>query len=407
MLEGIESIQPAPTKSAEKHMKGHPDAVCNLVANMILTRARDICLPLYTNDDDPLRFPRVAIESLAKGTKEGGVYMVAGELSVPKEVEHDLDIESIVRDTIASIGYTRQEDGFWNGLYVPIYLTKQSEDIKRGVDDNQETHKDFGAGDQGSMCGYAVAGEGTNYMPMPITIAGALADTLTELRETGVLPYLRPDGKTQVTVGYNEKGQPINIDDLTISVSHSREANLDDLQHDVMQHVVVPVLDSFHFDIPEQKKISINPTGRFEIHGPLGDAGVTGRKIIADAYGVRYSHGGGNWNGKDWTKVDMAGAMAARFVAKNIVAHGLAQFAYVEVTYKIGLPDPKVVILTYPTSPVIQQKVEEFVDKIMDFKVKTIIQQLRLWEQDYSQLAHKGWVGTNCGQSWEKIVDTE
>jgi len=361
--------------TSESVTEGHPDKIADQVSDAIL----DACL-----EQDP--FSRVAAETLTAT----GLVVIAGEITTKAYV----DFQSLVRGVVASIGYDNALYGFdSNTCAVISTINKQSGDIAQGVDTG-------GAGDQGMMFGYA-SNETPELMPAPISLAHKLTRQLTAVRKSGKLPYLRPDGKSQVTVEYDENGKPARIDAVVISSQHSDTVSNEELHADILKHVIQAVLPAAWLD--EHTKYHINPTGRFVIGGPMGDTGLTGRKIIVDSYGGAGRHGGGAFSGKDPTKVDRSGAYMARYIAKNIVAAGLADRAEVQLAYAIGVAEPvSVRIETFGTGKVGEAKLTELVRKNFSLTPKGIIESLNLRRPIYRQTAAYGHFGrTEPDFTWE------
>jgi len=361
--------------TSESVTEGHPDKIADQVSDAIL----DACL-----EQDP--YSRVAAETLTAT----GLIMIAGEITTKAYV----DFQSLVRGVVASIGYDNALYGFdSNTCAVLSSINKQSGDIAQGVDTG-------GAGDQGMMFGYA-SNDTPELMPAPISLAHKLARQLTVVRKSGKLPYLRPDGKSQVTVEYDENGKPARIDAVVVSSQHSEAISNEELHADILKHVIQAVLPSKWLD--ENTKYHINPTGRFVIGGPMGDSGLTGRKIIVDTYGGMGRHGGGAFSGKDPTKVDRSAAYMARYIAKNIVAAGLAEKAEVELAYAIGVAEPvSVLVETFGTGKISEGKLTELVRKNFSLTPKTIIEGLNLRRPIYRQTAAYGHFGrTEPDFTWE------
>ena len=361
--------------TSESVTEGHPDKIADQVSDAIL----DACL-----EQDP--FSRVAAETLTAT----GLVVIAGEITTKAYV----DFQSLVRGVIASIGYDNALYGFdSNTCAVISTINKQSGDIAQGVDTG-------GAGDQGMMFGYA-PNETPELMPAPISLAHKLCRKLTEVRKSGKLPYLRPDGKSQVTVEYDENGKPARIDAVVISSQHSESVSNEDLHADILKYVIQAVLPAAWLD--EHTKYHINPTGRFVIGGPMGDTGLTGRKIIVDTYGGSGRHGGGAFSGKDPTKVDRSAAYMARYIAKNIVAAGLADRAEVQLAYAIGVAEPvSVLIDTFGTGKISEAKLTELVRKNFSLNPKGIIESLNLRRPIYQKTAAYGHFGrTEPEFTWE------
>jgi S-adenosylmethionine synthetase len=361
--------------TSESVTEGHPDKIADQVSDAIL----DACL-----EQDP--YSRVAAETLTAT----GLVVIAGEITTKAYV----DFQSLVRGVVASIGYDNALYGFdSNTCAVISTINKQSGDIAQGVDTG-------GAGDQGMMFGYA-SNETPELMPAPIALAHKLTRQLTAVRKSGKLPYLRPDGKSQVTVEYDENGKPARIDAVVISSQHSESVSNEELHADILKYVIQAVLPAEWLD--EHTKYHINPTGRFVIGGPMGDTGLTGRKIIVDTYGGAGRHGGGAFSGKDPTKVDRSAAYMARYIAKNIVAAGLADRAEVQLAYAIGVAEPvSVRIETFGTGKVGEAKLTELVRKNFSLTPKGIIESLNLRRPIYQKTAAYGHFGrTEPEFTWE------
>lgn len=372
--------------TSESVTEGHPDKICDQISDAVL----DAML-----EQDP--FSRVACET----TVTTGIISVMGEISTNCYV----DIPKIARQTVIDIGYDRAKYGFdGTTCAVVTSIGEQSPDIAQGVD-NSEDDRTTGAGDQGMMFGYA-CDETKELMPMPISLAHKLAQKLTEVRKNGTLPYLRPDGKTQVTVEYID-GVPARVDTVVLSSQHSPDVEPLQLKEDIIKYVINAVVPSELMDA--DTKIHINPTGRFVIGGPQGDSGLTGRKIIVDTYGGYARHGGGAFSGKDPTKVDRSAAYAARYVAKNIVAAGLAKKCEVQLAYAIGIAKPvSVMIDTFSTGTVSDDKITQAVLKTFDLRPVAIIEALDLRKPIYKSLAAYGHMGReDLGVKWERTDKTE
>ncbi|MGB8260532.1 MAG: methionine adenosyltransferase [Terracidiphilus sp.] len=361
--------------TSESVTEGHPDKIADQVSDAIL----DACL-----EQDP--YSRVAAETLTAT----GLVVIAGEITTKAYV----DFQGLVRGVVASIGYDNALYGFdSNTCAVISTINKQSGDIAQGVDTG-------GAGDQGMMFGYA-SNETPELMPAPISLAHKLTRRLTEVRKNGKLPYLRPDGKSQVTVEYDENGKPSRIDAVVISTQHAEHISNEELHHDILKYVIQAVLPAAWLD--EHTKYHINPTGRFVIGGPMGDTGLTGRKIIVDTYGGAGRHGGGAFSGKDPTKVDRSAAYMARYIAKNIVAAGLADKAEVQLAYAIGVAEPvSVLVETFGTGKISESKLTELVRKNFALTPKGIIESLNLRRPIYQKTAAYGHFGrTEPEFTWE------
>lgn len=372
--------------TSESVTEGHPDKICDQISDAILDE-------LLTQDPAS----RVACETVVTT----GLVMVMGEISTKAYV----DIPKIVRGKIKEIGYDSSDKGFdYNTCGIITSIDEQSNDIKIGVDASIESRNtdnyDIGAGDQGMMFGYATR-ETKEYMPYAISLANKLTKKLTEVRKSGVLPYLRPDGKAQVSVEYDEKGNPFRVDTVVLSTQHSEDVSLEQLQDDVKKEIIFKVIDKEMID--ENTKYFINPTGRFVIGGPQGDSGLTGRKIIVDTYGGYAPHGGGAFSGKDATKVDRSAAYAARYVAKNIVAAGLSDKCLVQLAYAIGVAKPvSIMVDTYGTGKISDEKLVEIIEKHFDLRPKAIIDKLDLTKPIYSKTSVYGHFGKD-EFIWEKL----
>ncbi|MBI0443920.1 methionine adenosyltransferase [Bacillus velezensis] len=378
--------------TSESVTEGHPDKICDQISDSILDE-------ILKNDPNA----RVACET----SVTTGLVLVSGEITTSTYV----DIPKTVRETIKEIGYTRAKYGFdAETCAVLTSIDEQSADIAMGVDQALEAREGtmsdaeieaIGAGDQGLMFGYA-CNETKELMPLPISLAHKLARRLSEVRKEDILPYLRPDGKTQVTVEYDENNKPVRIDAIVISTQHHPEITLEQIQRNLKDHVINPVVPEELID--EETKYFINPTGRFVIGGPQGDAGLTGRKIIVDTYGGYARHGGGAFSGKDATKVDRSAAYAARYVAKNIVAAGLADSCEVQLAYAIGVAQPvSISINTFDTGKASEEKLIEVVRNNFDLRPAGIIKMLDLRRPIYKQTAAYGHFGRHdVDLPWER-----
>ncbi|GGI40559.1 methionine adenosyltransferase [Mammaliicoccus stepanovicii] len=378
--------------TSESVTEGHPDKIADQISDAILDE-------LLKGDPKA----RVACET----TVTTGMALISGEISTSTYV----DIPKVVRQTVKDIGYTRAKYGYdFQTMAILTAIDEQSPDIAQGVDVALENRNDLsdqeietiGAGDQGLMFGYAT-NETETYMPLPIYLAHQLSKRLTDVRKDGTLDYLRPDGKTQVTIEYDENDKPLRVDTIVISSQHHEKIDLEQIQQDIKDHVIYPIVPSELLD--EETKFFINPTGRFVIGGPQGDAGLTGRKIIVDTYGGYARHGGGCFSGKDATKVDRSGAYAARYVAKNIVASGLADKCEVQLAYAIGVAQPvSISIDTFGTGKVSESDLVDKIRELFDLRPAGIIQMLNLRRPIYKQTAAYGHFGrTDVDLPWESL----
>ena len=376
--------------TSESVTEGHPDKVCDKISDSILDEMLK---------SDP--YSRVACETVVTT----GLVMVMGEITTKAHV----DIQTVVRNTIKEIGYTKSDYGFsYDSCAVINSIHEQSPDIAMGVNESEESkrgeskdHLNEGAGDQGMMFGYA-CNETEEYMPLPISLAHKLAKQLTKVRKDGVLTYLRPDGKTQVTVEY-EDDKPVRVDTILISTQHDDDVTQEQIKKDLIEKVIKPIIPQNLLN--EQTKYYVNPTGRFVIGGPAGDSGLTGRKIIVDTYGGYARHGGGAFSGKAPTKVDRSAAYAARYVAKNVVASGIADKCEVEIAYAIGVAKPlSVMIDTFGTGKVSDERISEIVSELVDLRPSAIIERFALRRPIYSPVAAYGHMGReDIDVPWEKI----
>ncbi len=376
--------------TSESVTEGHPDKVCDQISDAILDE-------ILANDPNA----HVACETFTTT----GMVVVMGEITT----SHYVDIPKLARQVVCDIGYTGSDSCFdGNTCAVMTAIDEQSPDIALGVNTSNEVQSGIsvggdstGAGDQGMMFGYA-CDETPELMPLPISLAHRMAKKLTEVRKSGLLPYLRPDGKTQVTVEY-ENDAPVRIDTVVVSSQHSADVSIEQIRRDVIEHVITPILPAELVD--DSLKIFVNPTGRFVIGGPQGDTGLTGRKIIVDTYGGYARHGGGAFSGKDPTKVDRSAAYAARYVAKNIVAAKLAKRCEIQIAYAIGVANPvSVLVETFGTGTVSEDKLSDAVRKVFDLRPDAIIRDLDLRRPIYRATAAYGHMGReDLNATWERI----
>ena len=372
--------------TSESVTEGHPDKMCDQISDAVLDA-------IYTNDPNA----RVAVECLTKT----GFVVVAGEVTTNTYV----DVQKIVRDTVLEIGYDKPDYGFEGSTCgVLVALSEQSPDISQGVSEGEGLYDEQGAGDQGLMFGYAT-NETPEFMPLSILLAHKLCQRLASARKRGEVWYLRPDGKSQVTVEY-ENGKPKRVETVVISTQHHPDVDLETIRQDMIEKVIKPICGEW---IDENTNYFVNPTGKFVIGGPVGDAGVTGRKIIVDTYGGHGSHGGGAFSGKDPSKVDRSAAYYARYVAKNIVAAGLAEKCELQVAYAIGVSKPvSILVNTFGTSKLSEDEIVALVEKNFDFRPKAIIEHLRLRRPIYQKTAAYGHFGRNDPDfTWENLDKVE
>ena len=381
--------------TSESVTEGHPDKICDQISDAILDS-------ILEQDPDA----RVACETAVTT----GMVMVMGEITTKCYV----DIPKIVRKTVTEIGYVRAKYGFdAETCSVLTSIDEQSPDIAQGVDSSLETREgqedvllQTGAGDQGMMFGFAT-NETEDFMPMPINLAQKLARRLAEVRKNGTLTYLRPDGKTQVTVEYDENDQPVRVDTIVVSTQHGADVTQEEIRRDLIEQVINAVIPESLMD--KETKIFINPTGKFIVGGPQGDSGLTGRKIIVDTYGGSGRHGGGAFSGKDPTKVDRSAAYAARWVAKNLVAAGVADKLEIQLSYAIGVAKPiSIEVFTFGTEKVSHEVIIEIVKRVFDLRPGAIIRDLDLRKPIYRQIAAYGHFGRNdLDLTWEKLNKVE
>jgi S-adenosylmethionine synthetase len=368
--------------SSESVTEGHPDKMCDLISDAILDRA-------LSQD----KYSRVAIET---GTKNGGV-MVFGEMTTKAYI----DIPTVVRETIKDIGYTQAEYGIeWETCSVWVQITEQSPDISQGVSEGDGLHKEQGAGDQGMMYGYA-CNDTKELMPLPISLAHKLTKKLADVRKKGEVTYVRPDGKSQVSIEYDEKGKPLRADTIVVSTQHDGGVAHSRIRKDMIEKVIKPICKKW---MDKDTTIHVNPTGAFVRGGPYADAGLTGRKIIVDTYGGIGRHGGGAFSGKDPTKVDRSAAYAARYIAKNIVAAGLADACEIQLAYAIGVAEPvSINIDCGGTNKIPVEKIEKLVREFFPLKPGDILKTLKLRRPIFHKTASYGHFGRDDPDfSWEK-----
>ena len=381
--------------TSESVTEGHPDKICDQISDAILDEILK---------EDPME--RVACET----TCTTGIISIMGEITTSCYV----DFPKVARQVVLDIGYDRAKYGFdGTTCAVVTAIDEQSPDIAQGVNDGYENREQggndnensTGAGDQGMMFGYA-CDETPEFMPMPISLAHKMAKKLTQVRKDGILDYLRPDGKTQVTVEYDDD-KPVRVDAVVVSSQHSPDVDIQKLREDIKREVILTTVPAELID--ENTKFYINPTGRFVVGGPNGDSGLTGRKLIVDTYGGYARHGGGAFSGKDPTKVDRSAAYASRWVAKNVVAAGLAKKCEVQLAYAIGVAHPvSIMVDTFGTATVDEDKIEQAIEKVFDLRPHAIIKQLDLRKPIYKNLAAYGHMGReDLGVSWEKLDKVE
>lgn len=368
--------------TSESVTEGHPDKIADQISDTVLDT-------VLSNDPNG----RVACETYVST----GLVLVGGEITTT----HALEIPELVRDVIKEIGYNDSDMGFdYKSCAILNNLDRQSPDIAMGVDEGTGEHKEQGAGDQGMMFGYAV-NETDELMPLPITLAHRLTKRLSEVRKNGTLPFLRPDGKSQVTVRYDDDtGKPTGIDTVVISTQHSEDVSMEEIRESLIEHVIRPVVPE-HLTYIDDMTIHINPTGRFVVGGPQGDAGLTGRKIIVDTYGGSALHGGGAFSGKDPSKVDRSAAYASRYIAKNIVAAGLAERCTIGLAYAIGVAEPvSIWVDTFGTGKLSNKELADIIREVFPLRPKDIIDTLDLKRPIYKQTAAYGHFGRD-GLPWE------
>jgi len=372
--------------TSESVTEGHPDKICDQVSDAVLDA-------IYKDDPNG----RVAIECLTKT----GFIVVAGEVTTSTYV----DIQKVARDTLLSIGYDKPEYGFDGSTCgVLVAISEQSPDISQGVSEGEGLYDEQGAGDQGLMFGYA-SNETPEYMPLPIVLAHKLTKRLASARKRGEIWYLRPDGKSQVTVEY-ENGKPKRVETVVVSTHHHPDVSLETIRSELIEKIIKPICNEW---IDDNTKYFVNPTGKFVLGGPVADAGVTGRKIIVDTYGGHGSHGGGAFSGKDPSKVDRSAAYYVRYVAKNVVAAGLADKCEIQVAYAIGVSKPvSILVNTFGTNKIPEEKIAGLIEKNFDFRPKAIIEQLNLRRPIYQKTAAYGHFGRDDPDfTWEKLDKVE
>lgn len=373
--------------TSESVTSGHPDKICDQISDAVL----DACLAQDANS-------RVACETAI----HSGLVVVMGEISTRAQI----NVKDIVKKTIRDIGYKSEDDGFGlDGCKIIVSIKEQSADIAQGVDKDSILGKKIGAGDQGMMFGYACS-ETDQLMPLPIVLAHKITQELEKLRNTGILKYLRPDGKAQVSVEYNQNDKPEKVSAIVISAQHDETVEAEKLKVDMMQHVIKKCIPAELID--DTTRVFINPTGRFVIGGPNGDSGLTGRKIIVDTYGGMAKHGGGAFSGKDCTKVDRSAAYAARYIAKNIVASGLAEKCEIQLAYAIGVSEPvSVNVNTYGTGRLSDDEISDIIKAVFDLTPEAIIDTLNLRRPIFQQTACYGHFGRTESFAWESTDKVE